>query len=253
MSFGGPSAGRRAGLRCALLSDRSVWRIRRPRRTGERRGRGGELSRTLRGRRRGSPPRSRGRTLRAARGGSDADGAGIPTGGGTTHAPCSALDPSRGISAGDACTGAIPTGGGTRLPRVTRGEAPSHGGTTRPRRGLFMGLQRLATPSTKLLAREAGLHRACPRFAAFVRFSAFTPGAIVTLSRRLVGKRPVRAGNECSRASGKCSARAGIRAEARQRPDVQPCGHARIFSAALRLSARSPRPPVRPGPRAPAP
>ena len=47
-----------------------------------------------------------------------------------------------------------PYGGkGLHVPRV---EAPSHGGTTRPRRGLFMPARQLATPMRKLLA---GNHR----------------------------------------------------------------------------------------------
>jgi hypothetical protein len=163
--------------------------MRRPRRTGGRRGRGGELSRTLRGRRRGSPPRSRGRTLRAARGGSDAGRCGDPHGG--RDQPRTVLwrsTPTGGGAGAATREPADPHGGRDPPTRVARGEAPSHGGTTRPRRGLFMGLQRLATPSTKLLARDPGLHPACPRFAAFVRFGAFTPGAPVTPNRRLVGK-----------------------------------------------------------------
>jgi hypothetical protein len=139
--------------------------VRRPRRTGERRGRGGELSRTLRGRRRGSPPRSRGRTLRAA-GAVPTPRCADPHGGRDRCAPCLAYDPhgGRGRTPRRAFV-RDPHGGRGPRRAPLRGEAPSHGGTTRPRRGLFMGPVRLATPSTKLLARDLGPHAQCPRFA----------------------------------------------------------------------------------------
>src|SRR6185437_249872 len=108
-------------------------KMRRPRRTGERRGRGGELSRTLRGRRRGSPPRSRGRTLRAARGGSDAERCGDPHGG-RDHARTvfRRLTPTGGGADARTRSGVIPTGGGTHL-HASLGARPHRTGG---RRGL---------------------------------------------------------------------------------------------------------------------
>jgi len=51
-----------------------------------------------------------------------------------------------------------------------------------------MGLQRLATLSTKLLARDVALHSACPRFGLFVWFAALVRAGKPEPNRRLVGK-----------------------------------------------------------------
>lgn len=183
--------------------------MRRPRRTGGRRGRGRRVVED-------SPRASEGFATTVP--GEDAaggegrfrrqGGVRIPTGGGTTAHRFVALDPhgGRGRAPATRLPARSPRGEGPAS-RVTRGEAPSHGGTTRPRRGLFMGLQRLATLSTKLLAREVALHSACPRFASYAGFAVFRRwrnGSRESTSRRQ--RTRWRVGGECSASSGNSSA-----------------------------------------------
>src|ERR1700757_4917416 len=116
--------------------------MRRPRRTGERRGRGRRVVED-------SPRASEGFTATVP--GEDAAGGegrfrrravcGSPRGEGPRAHRGVALDPhgGRGRAPATRIPARSPRGEGPTS-RVTRGEAPSHGGTTRPRRGLFMGL-----------------------------------------------------------------------------------------------------------------
>jgi hypothetical protein len=190
--------------------------MRRPRRTGGRRGRGRRVVED-------SPRASEGFTATVP--GEDATGgegrfrrrfgARIPTGGGTTRAPWCGARPPRGEGPGarDACSGAIPTGGGTRL-NASLGARPHRTGG---RRGLEEDYS-WASIAWRPFRQKFSLGKF--PFTQRVRDLPALPGSRLWFpleSRTRIddsSARPrSRVGGECSASSGNSSASRAIRAE----------------------------------------
>jgi hypothetical protein len=190
--------------------------MRRPRRTGERRGRGRRVVED-------SPRASEG--FAATVPGEDAaggegrfrrqGGVRVPTGGGTTNTPWFGARPPRGEGPGarDAFSGVIPTGGGTRLTRHS-GRGPIARGDDEASKRIIHGPSALGDPFDKTSRSGSRPSLSVPAIwvlCPFCRLSTLAESRVrIDVSSATYR---LRVGGECSASSGNSSASRGNGAE----------------------------------------